>query len=130
MSNLYLGNIRDAKKGKFDYILNVSDIPLFRDDSIVINIPMYDQSNFNIHKFFEITNTLIDHILSLNKKLLVNCQMGISRSTSIVMAYLIKHFGINEKKALQYIEDVRDIVNPNDGFMLQLKRYAKRMHAD
>jgi protein-tyrosine phosphatase len=43
--------------------------------------------------------------------------MGISRSATLVIAYLIKKNLIGAREALKYVEERRAIVFPNNGFL-------------
>ena len=119
--NLFLGNINDAKTGKYDIILNVSEIPISRNKIRCINIPMIDDEKFRIDKYFKITNSIIDNALNNNLKILVNCHMGISRSATIVIHFLMKKFNINKNMAYSYVKKKRNIIYPNEGFWKQLK---------
>uniref|UniRef100_A0A7S1I7L6 protein-tyrosine-phosphatase n=1 Tax=Eutreptiella gymnastica TaxID=73025 RepID=A0A7S1I7L6_9EUGL len=55
-----------------------------------------------------------------NRQVLVNCQMGISRSSSMVISYLIiyQHFGFRE--ALALVRASRPMASPNANFYDQL----------
>ena len=54
----------------------------------------------------------------------MNCKLGISRSVSFIIAYLIKYFGFNVKGTLNYVKRRRrKQVNPNEGFLDQLFEY-------
>lgn len=53
----------------------------------------------------------------LNKtNVLVHCQMGMSRSSSLVIAFLMKEYGMSYAKARKFTKDKREIVQPNEGF--------------
>ncbi|UYV80476.1 DUSP3 [Cordylochernes scorpioides] len=52
-------------------------------------------------------------------KVLVHCMMGLSRSPTIVMAFLIMKRGLTAELALRTVKSHRE-VRPNDGFLLQL----------
>lgn len=52
--------------------------------------------------------------------------MGISRSTTVVMAYLIATSQMTPREALAAVRAKRAIVRPNRGFMSQLHEYHSR----
>jgi predicted protein tyrosine phosphatase len=51
---------------------------------------------------------------------LVHCAMGMSRSASLVIAYLMKHREMSFQNALQCVRSARNCVEPNAGFVRQL----------
>ncbi|CAF1050269.1 unnamed protein product [Adineta steineri] len=53
--------------------------------------------------------------------------MGISRSSSIVLAYLMKYHHDTLMEAHDFLLDRRPISCPNPGFLLQLIRYEKKL---
>jgi len=53
---------------------------------------------------------------------MVHCLAGVSRSVSLVLAYLIKHKGLTYNKAYDYVKAKRKIIHPNDGFIEALKK--------
>lgn len=55
---------------------------------------------------------------------LVHCQAGISRSSTIVTAYLMRRNGISREEAFEMVRRVRGHVKPNAGFWDQLGVYA------
>ena len=57
------------------------------------------------------------------KNVLVHCHMGISRSASLVLAFLIKNFGMTLDQAYQHTVAIRDTISPNSTFWKELKRY-------
>lgn len=54
---------------------------------------------------------------------------GISRSVTLVLAYLIKHEMMPYEQAYNMIKNRRRIMRPNCGFVRQLKRYESEQHA-
>ncbi|RPB06262.1 phosphatases II, partial [Morchella conica CCBAS932] len=54
------------------------------------------------------------------RRVLVHCRMGISRSGGMVVAYAMKHANIPARLALEFVRSRRPIVNPNKAFMAQL----------
>ena len=50
-----------------------------------------------------------------------------SRSASVVLAYTMKTKRLRLSKALDKVREARYIVNPNSGFMTQLKEYERKL---
>jgi protein-tyrosine phosphatase len=48
---------------------------------------------------------------------------GVSRSASVVLAYLMWREGITAARALRDVQTHRSIANPNSGFRAQLRRW-------
>ena len=73
------------------------------------------------------TSAWIDDALSRdpNSRVLVHCVEGISRSVSVVAAYLIAHLGWTPNEALKFIKNKRRVAEPNFGFVQQLHEYAR-----
>ncbi|CAM8962043.1 hypothetical protein QQ045_003658 [Rhodiola kirilowii] len=62
-------------------------------------------------------------------KVFVHCCQGVSRSTSLVIAYLMWREGQSFDDAFQYVKAARGIADPNMGFACQLLQCQKRVHA-
>ncbi|GMH01550.1 hypothetical protein Nepgr_003389 [Nepenthes gracilis] len=62
-------------------------------------------------------------------RVLVHCSQGVSRSTSLVIAYLMWREGKSFEDAFQYVKAARGVTNPNLGFAYQLLQWQKRVHA-
>ncbi|EIN08594.1 hypothetical protein PUNSTDRAFT_114048 [Punctularia strigosozonata HHB-11173 SS5] len=59
--------------------------------------------------------------LEKGRGVLVHCQAGMSRSATIVAAYLMYSQNIDATTALAQLKQARPIVQPNDGFLYQLE---------
>jgi atypical dual specificity phosphatase len=64
---------------------------------------------------------------SPDARVLVHCGEGISRSVSVVAAFLIATYGWTPVEALQYIKSKRRVADPNFGFVQQLGEYARSL---
>lgn len=82
------------------------------------DIPSQEINNNNT--LFRVID-MIDSYLTNNQKVVVNCYAGISRSSSIVIAYIMYKYKLTLQEAYQYVKSKRAIVEPNSGFMKQLK---------
>lgn len=57
---------------------------------------------------------------------LVHCTMGVSRSATVVIAFLMKECRVGLSEAYKCLEDVRPYINPNPGFMEQLRDWERQ----
>jgi len=58
---------------------------------------------------------------------LVHCFAGVSRSSTIVISYLMKKLNWSYREALEHVRKQRWVVNPNPGFVRQLKRLETKL---
>ena len=79
-----------------------------------------DQPWFDLSQFFDETFYFIE---KGRKKggVLVHCMAGISRSSTIVAAYLMRKNGYTKSQAIYILQSRRKQVNPNQGFLKQLQ---------
>lgn len=68
----------------------------------------------------------IDVALQDSGKVLVHCNAGVSRASSVIIAYLIKYRGMSYKQALEEVRKNRPSARPNAGFATQLKELEKK----
>lgn len=83
-------------------------------------IELMDCKTENISQYFDECIKFIDECINNNGKILIHCSQGISRSPTIVIAYLINKYAKNYSDIYQYIKEKRKIVEPNEGFKKQL----------
>ncbi|UJR17258.1 hypothetical protein I4U23_004153 [Adineta vaga] len=113
------------------HIINVSDCPLdqdIHDHFNVLWINLDDDFIANISQHFETTNDFLNSCKTKGDMVLVHCQMGISRSSSIVLAYLLKSTHNSLIKAYDYLVERRRFAAPNHSFFLQLIRYERKLN--
>ena len=109
-----LGNEKEVKKYK--YFENIE----------YLKIVIEDDDNENIEKYFAICNKFISLGFDLGN-VLVHCHKGVSRSATIVIAYLMYTYKTDFYAAFQKLRSVRPIVKPNTGFMKQLQEYSNQL---
>ncbi|KAF7730602.1 phosphatase [Apophysomyces ossiformis] len=88
-------------------------------------IPISDNPEANIIQHFDETYEFIDPALAAGHRLLVHCLAGVSRSPTVVAAYLMKKRRLRVKEALALIKQSRPFINPNPGFIKQLRLYQE-----
>jgi len=89
----------------------------------VLHIPISDHHCTNIGKYFPLTYKFIEKALQNKQAVLVHCYAGISRSTSITIAYIMRKYKLSAEKALELVRRVRPCCEPNSGFLTQLQQY-------
>lgn len=96
-----------------------------------LTINVYDNVGENIECiFFKCFEFITDCKNSENGKILIHCYKGISRSVSIVIAYLMYIYKMPCKEAINYVQSIRTIASPNFGFTIQLESFFKRITAE
>lgn len=137
LKNLFLGSASDAndflfiKQNNIKLIVNVTkDIAtdysaLGFEDIKVIRIPIddIDTESLNTNNLLMSTLRTIKKYIDENKGVLVHCRAGVSRSASIVIAYLMKYHNLSFSQAQNYLRSRRPIINPNAGFITQLLNF-------
>lgn len=128
---IFLGTYGDSKDLKFIERENIGSIvcvmkekPYFQDTIKEINflhIPVDDLCSEKISDYFEIFNNFIDENIKNKRNIFVHCQMGISRSPSFVISYLIVKRNMIFKEAYQFVKSKRGQIEPNMGFQLLLE---------
>lgn len=133
LDHLYLGGIECYNEGVLKRLgINVV-VRIINGDFIKIpniihyHIPL-DDIDTNISQFFDFLCDRIDYHLQNGDRILVHCVMGISRSSTIILAYLMKKKGMSFSQAYQYVLSRRNIIRPNDSFFKQLRDYDIILH--
>ncbi|CAF1099514.1 unnamed protein product [Rotaria sordida] len=131
LPHLYLGsewnasNFEELKSNNIGYILNISrEIDNFFPGHFkYLNVRVHDHDDADLLKEWEKTFRFINEAKTNNQCCLVHCKMGISRSASTVLAYLMKENNHSLIDALEYVKTRRSCINPNGGFRNQLVIY-------
>ena len=131
---MYLGtftnacDINELRRNGIKYILNCAaechnkHLPK---DIKELHLPIRDEKCFKLINFFEEANVFMNKVKTYGEIVLVHCKFGISRSATFIIAYLIKYCGFTVNSALIYIRNIRNQINPNEGFLDQLLQYEK-----
>jgi len=70
---------------------------------------------------------IIHSSLLEGRGVLVNCKRGVSRSCSIVCAYLIYYKNMTTDEALDFIRAKRSQIKPNPGYLRQLRIFEEEV---
>lgn len=91
----------------------------------VINVLDMPFANISIH--FPEALAFINQALSYGGKVLVHCYAGVSRSATIIVAYLMQEKHMTFMEAMQHVRRRRPIACPNFGFQRQLMDFEKAL---
>lgn len=125
---LYLGNFdstfyeENLRSAGITHILGVMDsFDFYRNFEGItyMQIRLYDFAQVDILKHIPKALTFISQATQ-SGKVLVHCQLGVSRSASIVASYLMVSRSLDFKSALEIIRQSRPCACPNPGFERQL----------
>ena len=126
--NLYLGDHHAAEN---ENLLKMYDIKTVINcaaelrnnykDLISFDLNLYDMPEERIISTFERTYEFVKK--HLNNNIFVHCYMGISRSSSFVIFYLMKEEKWDYEKCYDFVKKKRSCIDPNYGFQEQLKNY-------
>ncbi|XP_061564291.1 dual specificity protein phosphatase 13A-like [Cololabis saira] len=90
-------------------------------------VPADDSPSFNLSRYFFPSAEYIQNALDTNcARVLVHCAVGVSRSASLVLAYLMIHHRYNLLEAINKVKEHRWIF-PNRGFLKQLRALDMRL---
>ncbi|XP_010901267.1 dual specificity protein phosphatase 13 [Esox lucius] len=140
---IYIGDMYAAKDKRslqahnVTHVLNAADgmfnvntgAGFYRDADITYHgVEAYDTPSFDLSRFFYAAAEFIKTALSSpNGKVLVHCVMGLSRSSSLVLAYLMIVEDLTLVDAIQAVSANRNIC-PNAGFLEQLRELDTKLH--
>uniref|UniRef100_A0A2L2YM78 Dual specificity protein phosphatase 12 n=1 Tax=Parasteatoda tepidariorum TaxID=114398 RepID=A0A2L2YM78_PARTP len=128
---LYLGNLDAAESGEtlkcfgITHVLTIYMFPITVPDGVDIEtlfIDIEDSADCDILSSFEKSNAFIKEGQEKGA-CLVHCYGGVSRSATLVVAYLMKKYQIGVEEALRNVKDKRYCACPNAGFLSQLRLY-------
>lgn len=92
-------------------------------------LPIQDRVSANLGGYLDAAVDWIKHALEASEdaRVMVHCMWGMSRSASVVIAYLMVTRGMSLPRSLRLVKAKRCIVRPNRGFMHQLVMYEKKL---
>ncbi len=93
-----------------------------------LRLPIDDEKGSNLLKYFEETSKFIENALNKKGVVFVHCNLGVSRSSAVVLAYLMKSQTINLEDAFSFLKSRRSCAKPNIGFLAQLSEWELQVY--
>ncbi|KAG8045396.1 hypothetical protein GUJ93_ZPchr0008g14134 [Zizania palustris] len=92
------------------------------------NFSINDDENAEISDVFQDASDFIDYVEHLHGKVLVHCFEGKSRSTTVVLGYLMLRKQYTLLEAWSMLKKAHRRAHPNDGFAKVLSDLDKKLH--
>ncbi|XP_077309316.1 dual specificity protein phosphatase 22-A-like isoform X1 [Lithobates pipiens] len=130
LDGFYLGNLRDAEdttslsRNGVTHIVSIHNNakPLLPEKTYLC-IAASDSSSQNLIQHFKKCIKFIHECRLHGGGCLVHCLAGVSRSTTVVVAYLMTATTFGWEDCLNAVKAVRSYADPNLGFQQQLQEY-------
>ena len=129
IDNIYLGDFRTAdninmlREYNITHIINCAfNLPnKFPDQITYKRLDLRDEVDQPIIQKMEEAYEFIKE--NKDKNIFIHCVFGKSRSAGVVIFYVMKEKKLNFNDAKNFVKNIRNIVDPNEGFETELNRY-------
>ena len=129
IDNLYLGDFRAGddlkilKEYNITHIINCAfNLPnKFPKDIVYKRLELRDEPNQPIIEKMKEAYEFIKE--NKDKNIFIHCVYGKSRSGSVVIFYVMNELKMDFDSARDYVKNIRNIVDPNEGFKNELNKY-------
>ena len=127
---LFMGNRAAAQEIPILRMCDISSVvqiqsfptaPFHPDSFKYLCLALTDLEEDSIMKILPEALAFIHAEIAAGRKVFVHCDAGVSRSGSVVTAYIMATHNIPFEEALQYVQAKRPCVGPNDAFKEQLR---------
>ena len=127
---IYLGNEDTARDKAILNKLNISNIlicaeccePFYPNEYTYKILYLDDAVDEDLLSWLKEAFEFID---SSKNNIYIHCAMGISRSASVVIAYIMYKNKMKFKEAYDFVHKKRNVISPNMGFQEQLEKFEK-----
>lgn len=128
---VYIGNIKALnllESLNIKYVISLcklTDIQLHKLTQLKLHhkyLCIPDNVNFHISDIFSECYTFIMKAIKNNGKILIHCNSGISRSSTISIIYLMAAYKLSLTDAYNKLKSIRACIKPNNGFWNILKK--------
>lgn len=108
-------------------ILDEEDMPRYPRSIQHLCIALSDYPSSRIRQYFRKAYSFIREA-PRGENVLIHCLAGISRSATLVIAYLMQAYQFGWHKAAIYLRSCRDVIDPNPGFRKQLQNFQEELY--
>jgi len=135
--NLFVGSLHDSQsetqmsKNKISHVVRVTEQPEDEKRVDIDPAPTYlfikaaDHENVNLRQHFEKVNDFVHEARLNGGSVLIHCHEGVSRSVTLMAAYMMSVTRLGLEDVMRVIELARSQANPNKGFRAQLADFEQ-----
>ncbi|KAI6658008.1 hypothetical protein LOD99_15723 [Oopsacas minuta] len=126
-------NLRVLQANGITHIINMTtDIPNnFSENKIhYLSLPAMDSHRQSLKEFFKLAFAFIDAAKTKQGRVLIHCHAGVSRSSTMVIAYLMWSRQWRFEGTIQFVKLQRPCIDPNIGFIGQLMEFDNCLYGD
>ena len=122
-------NFFNLSANNISHILTVTGgvKPLFPGDFEYLILPVDDTSEADLISYLPTAIEFINQGLEKGTGVLVHWYAGVSRSSSVMIAYIMATYKISYYSAYSKVLDKRPIIKPNQNFIDQLEEFQTQL---
>ncbi|GFR76992.1 dual specificity protein phosphatase 3 [Elysia marginata] len=126
MKGLGITHVLNAALGKDAFHVNTNHVMYRKAGIHFLGIEATDFINYNMTKHFEKAVDFIESAVEAAGKVFVHCVQGVSRSATLVLAFLMIKRHMTVQDAMRMVRSKREVC-PNPGFLQQLCQLDERL---
>ncbi|OTF76283.1 hypothetical protein BLA29_008481, partial [Euroglyphus maynei] len=122
--------IETMNEYRIKMIINATyEMPLLKHSDIIsFRVPVEDDCQEPIENYFDDVADLMEATRLRGYGSIVHCMAGVSRSATLILAYMIKYTTFTLYEAFLHAKSIRQPIRPNIGFIQQLIKYEQRLN--
>ncbi|KAJ8905971.1 hypothetical protein NDN08_002472 [Rhodosorus marinus] len=141
LPNLFVGGEEIIVMESYSFFAenNVTHVLSLCDSSVpdclpltTLHLDMVDSPDYDIAVHFPKVVDFIHSARTKNEGIFVHCKAGVSRSATVIIAYIMSALNLSTKASFEHVKRCRSKIAPNDGFMRQLilfgREYSEELH--
>ncbi|KAJ2751929.1 tyrosine/serine/threonine protein phosphatase [Coemansia pectinata] len=132
MPYLYLGGAGNVAEEQLQaleitHVLNVAREVSGPPASTAYRHCMWDHNEPDLARYFSECFGFIDSARTRHQGVLVHCQLGVSRSASLIIAYVMRTMAMGFSPAYEYVRLRATCISPNLSLIAQLSEYGEQL---
>jgi protein-tyrosine phosphatase len=120
----------NAARGKDGRYVDQNNVSASNYQPEFLTLNMRDDDTQTLRPAIDTACACLEKAVAAGKKTIVYCQMGVSRSVTVISAYLIKNHQMSPLEAIEFIRQQRCQADPIPHFVAQLEDFAAEVRLE